>query len=155
MSRTTPDVTGIETIDFSNEVDDPMAAYTGEMPVHSSFALSRLTLVRLCPSNIPRMEPKLPPALRTVASTYFYDLKADRRIVGGHGCDFNAVSYADHYSPHLLYSGSDDTTVKVWDKRSIAKASPVGVLPGHTKALSFWMPRRTEDIFYPMARIKK
>ncbi|KAI7111505.1 WD40 repeat-like protein, partial [Hortaea werneckii] len=60
------------------------------------------------------------------SSVYVYDLEAQRSIlrIPGHQDDVNAVCFGDKMSPHILYSGSDDTTVKVWDRRSLASMRP-------------------------------
>jgi WD repeat-containing protein 23 len=55
----------------------------------------------------------------------------------GHDDDVNAVCFADAMSPHILYSGSDDTTLKVWDRRSMADNRPAGVFLGHTEGLTY------------------
>ncbi|PNH08963.1 LEC14B protein [Tetrabaena socialis] len=67
--------------------------------------------------------------------------------------DVNAVTYADA-SPNIIISGSDDTLIKVWDRRTMPapqpeasssggaggtsprKPRPVGVLVGHTEGLT-------------------
>lgn len=60
---------------------------------------------------------------------YIYDIVAERPILKlrGHTNEVNAVCYGDTNSPHIIYSGSDDTTVKIWDRRSMAEGKPVGV----------------------------
>ena len=40
-------------------------------------------------------------------------------------------------SPHILYSGSDDTTLKVWDRRSMASGREAGVFAGHMEGLTY------------------
>lgn len=55
----------------------------------------------------------------------------------GHTEDVNAVCYGDTNSPHILYSGSDDTTIKVWDRRSMADGREVGIFTGHTEGLTY------------------
>ncbi|KAG2423726.1 hypothetical protein HXX76_015115 [Chlamydomonas incerta] len=84
-----------------------------------------------------------------------------KRVVAraeGHQDDVNAVTYADG-SPNVIVSGSDDTYIKVWDRRTMPSVSPaaaagsgaaaaaaantapraakaVGVLVGHTEGLT-------------------
>ncbi|KAI9222257.1 WD40-repeat-containing domain protein [Blastocladiella britannica] len=74
-------------------------------------------------------------------SLVIYDL--DRRSVvlsvRGHADDVNAVCFADA-STHVLFSGSDDSLIKVWDRRTLRSgdaARPVGVLPGHTEGITY------------------
>ena len=72
-------------------------------------------------------------------SVYVYDLEAQRSIlrIPGHSDDVNAVCFGDKMSPHILYSGSDDTTLKVWDRRSLASMRPAGMFLGHTEGLTY------------------
>lgn len=70
---------------------------------------------------------------------YVYDLEAQRSIlrIPGHHDDVNAVCFGDKMSPHILYSGSDDTTLKVWDRRSLSSMRPAGMFLGHTEGLTY------------------
>lgn len=72
-------------------------------------------------------------------SVYVYDLEAQRSIlrIPAHTDDVNAVCFGDKMSPHILYSGSDDTTLKVWDRRSLASMRPAGLFLGHTEGLTY------------------
>ena len=72
-------------------------------------------------------------------SIYVYDLESSQSIlrIQGHDDDVNAVCYGDKSSPHILYSGSDDTTVKVWDRRSLADGREAGVFMGHTEGVTY------------------
>ena len=55
----------------------------------------------------------------------------------GHEDHVNAVCFADTDSPHILFSGSDDTTIKVWDRRSMASGREAGVFTGHLEGLTY------------------
>lgn len=55
----------------------------------------------------------------------------------GHQDDINAVCFADPLSTNILFSGSDDSVVKVWDRRSMAGGRAAGVLPGHMEGITF------------------
>jgi len=67
---------------------------------------------------------------------YIYDL--DRRVrterVLAHKDDINTVAYADHTN-QIIYSGSDDSLIKVWDRREFTKCK--GVLPGHLHGITY------------------
>jgi DDB1- and CUL4-associated factor 11 len=55
----------------------------------------------------------------------------------GHTDDINAVCFADPLSTNVLFSGSDDSVVKVWDRRSMAGGRESGCLPGHMEGITF------------------
>jgi len=55
----------------------------------------------------------------------------------GHTDDINAVCFADPLSTNVLYSGSDDSFIKVWDRRSMAGGREAGCLPGHMEGITF------------------
>jgi DDB1- and CUL4-associated factor 11 len=68
-----------------------------------------------------------------------YDIESRRTLhrISGHEKDVNAVCFADSSSPHILYSGSDDTTIKVWDTRSMADNREAGAFVGHIEGLTY------------------
>ncbi|KAF2022172.1 WD40 repeat-like protein [Aaosphaeria arxii CBS 175.79] len=72
-------------------------------------------------------------------SVYVYDIERQQSIlrIPGHQDDVNAVCFGDSQSPHILYSGSDDTTLKVWDRRSMGDGREAGVFLGHTEGLTY------------------
>lgn len=61
--------------------------------------------------------------------------------VEGHHDDVNGVAFADSASSNVLISGSDDSYVKVWDRRSLSGGKPAGVLPGHTEGITYVSPK--------------
>ncbi|KAK4775586.1 hypothetical protein SAY87_023547 [Trapa incisa] len=72
-------------------------------------------------------------------SIYVYDLEANKLSlrIPAHTSDVNTVCFADE-SGHLMYSGSDDTYCKVWDRRCFnAREKPAGVLIGHLEGITF------------------
>lgn len=62
--------------------------------------------------------------------------KITLRLVG-HQDDINAVCFADPLSTNVLFSGSDDSFVKVWDRRSMAGGREAGCLAGHMEGITF------------------
>lgn len=70
---------------------------------------------------------------------YVYDLVANKctlRIVA-HEDDVNTVCFADE-SSNLMYSGSDDSFCKVWDRRCLnPRGRPAGTLVGHLEGITF------------------
>jgi len=72
-------------------------------------------------------------------SVYVFDIERGESIlrIPGHEDDVNAVCFGDAASPHILYSGSDDTTLKVWDRRSLGDGRAAGTFLGHTEGLTY------------------
>ncbi|CAG7918269.1 unnamed protein product [Penicillium olsonii] len=73
-------------------------------------------------------------------SVIVYDLETKQPVLclrDRHGHHVNAVCYGDTSSPHILYSGSDDTTLRVWDRRSMGDGREAGVFMGHTEGLTY------------------
>ncbi|TEA11979.1 LEC14B protein [Colletotrichum sidae] len=72
-------------------------------------------------------------------SIVVYDIESRTVLhnVVGHENDVNAVCFADKSSPHILYSGSDDATIKVWDRRSMGDQRPAGAFVGHIEGLTY------------------
>ncbi|KAL4906842.1 hypothetical protein BDW74DRAFT_166960 [Aspergillus multicolor] len=72
-------------------------------------------------------------------SVIVYDLETRQPVlrIRNHEDDVNAVCFGDKSSPHILYSGSDDSTVRVWDRRSMADRREAGVFVGHTEGLTY------------------
>lgn len=72
-------------------------------------------------------------------SIIVYDIETRRVLhsITGHDDHVNAVCFADKSSPHILYSGSDDCTIKVWDRRSMGTAREAGAFVGHIEGLTY------------------
>jgi len=72
-------------------------------------------------------------------SVVVYDIERRQSTLklAKHEDDVNAVCFGDKSSPHILYSGSDDQTLRVWDRRSMADGQPAGVFVGHTEGLTY------------------
>ncbi|KIH91285.1 WD repeat-containing protein 23 [Sporothrix brasiliensis 5110] len=76
----------------------------------------------------------------TNASTIIvYDIESRQVLHSfeGHKHDVNAVCFGDKQSPHLLYSGSDDATIKVWDRRSLGDSRAAGAFVGHCEGITY------------------
>ncbi|KXS15327.1 WD40 repeat-like protein [Gonapodya prolifera JEL478] len=69
---------------------------------------------------------------------FVYDIERKEVLlrIDGHDEDVNAVCFADE-STNVLFSGSDDSFVKVWDRRSLRSNRPSGVLMGHTEGITY------------------
>ncbi|KAJ1262861.1 hypothetical protein BS78_09G141300 [Paspalum vaginatum] len=70
-------------------------------------------------------------------SIYVYDICANKLTLRlpAHTSDVNTVSFADE-TGHLIYSGSDDTLCKVWDRRCLSTGQAAGVLTGHLHGIT-------------------
>lgn len=68
-----------------------------------------------------------------------YDIETRQSVLRlqNHEDEVNAVCFGDSSSPHILYSGSDDTTLRVWDRRSMGDGREAGVFIGHTEGLTY------------------
>ncbi|GMH08350.1 hypothetical protein Nepgr_010190 [Nepenthes gracilis] len=78
-------------------------------------------------------------AASSVDSLYVYDLATNRLALKilAHEDDVNTVCFADE-SGHLIYSGSDDSFCKIWDRRCLNwKDKPAGTLIGHLEGITF------------------
>lgn len=73
------------------------------------------------------------------SSVVVYDIESRTVLhnIQAHNDDVNAVCFADKRSPHILYSGSDDTTIKVWDRRCMGSTREVGAFVGHIEGLTY------------------
>ncbi|KAJ5885139.1 hypothetical protein N7495_009649 [Penicillium taxi] len=74
------------------------------------------------------------------SSVIVYDLETKQPVLSlrnRHQDHVNAVCFGDKSSPHILYSGSDDTTLRVWDRRSMADGREAGVFVGHTEGITY------------------
>ena len=77
----------------------------------------------------------------TKSQRVVYDIEYQRVVLKqqGHTDDVNAVCFADSNSTHVLLSASDDTTIKVWDRRSMGTTNQraVGGFIGHTEGITY------------------
>lgn len=68
---------------------------------------------------------------------YIYDLI--RREVSlqirAHSDDINSACYLDS-SNNLIVTGSDDRLCKIWDRRTMEKGVPVGIMVGHSEGIA-------------------
>lgn len=64
-----------------------------------------------------------------------YDMMQNRvstTVFGAHDDEINSVCWANRESSNLLFTGSDDCFVKIWDRRALgSNGRPAGVFVGH------------------------
>ncbi len=68
-----------------------------------------------------------------------YDLVANRvstRVTNSHSDEINSVCWANRQHSNIFLSGSDDTFVRVWDRRSLSGNRPVGIFVGHAEGIT-------------------
>ena len=72
-------------------------------------------------------------------SIVVYDIESRQQVLAtkGHDNDVNAVCFADKANSNILFSGSDDTTIKVWDRRSMGDSREAGAFIGHTEGVTY------------------
>lgn len=73
------------------------------------------------------------------SSIIVYDIESRQVLhnICGHDDDVNAVAFADPKDPHIIYSGSDDQVIKVWDRRSMSNGREAGAFVGHCEGLTY------------------
>lgn len=72
-------------------------------------------------------------------SVIVYDIESRQQLINidAHDGDVNAVCFADKENSNILFSGSDDTTIKVWDRRSMGDKREAGAFIGHTQGVTY------------------
>lgn len=89
------------------------------------------------------------------SSMYAYDMESKTTVARarGHKDEVNAVAYTDE-TDNVILSGSDDSTIKVWDRREMGRSNPrpVGVILGHTEGLTHIDPRNDGRYFISNAK---
>lgn len=72
---------------------------------------------------------------------HIYDLiqkRVSTTVSGAHSDEINSVCWANRETSNLLYTGSDDCFVKVWDRRALGSngTRPAGVFIGHQEGVT-------------------
>ena len=68
-----------------------------------------------------------------------YDLIANRmvqKVENCHSDEINSVCFANRQHSNILFSGSDDGMVKVWDRRALNSNRPAGIFVGHSEGIT-------------------
>jgi DDB1- and CUL4-associated factor 11 len=71
------------------------------------------------------------------AEVLVYDLQANRissRLENAHHDEINSVCFANRNHSNLIFTGSDDSLVKVWDRRALLKEA--GTFVGHSEGVT-------------------
>ena len=73
------------------------------------------------------------------AQLLIYDLMANRvstSVNNTHTDEINSVCFANRMHSNIIFSGSDDGLIKVWDRRALNSNRPAGVFIGHTEGVA-------------------
>ena len=73
------------------------------------------------------------------AKLLLHDMTVDQLIStveNSHTDAINSVCFANRMYSNILFSGSDDGMVKVWDRRALDSNRPVGVFVGHHEGVT-------------------
>jgi WD repeat-containing protein 23 len=63
--------------------------------------------------------------------------KVSTIVEGAHDDDINSVCWANRESSNILFTGSDDCFVKVWDRRALGSSNkPAGIFIGHQEGVA-------------------
>lgn len=76
-------------------------------------------------------------AATKAADILIYDLVSNRvssRITSAHEDEINSVCFANRNHSNLIFTGSDDSLVKVWDRRVLNKEA--GTFVGHSEGIT-------------------
>mmetsp|Transcript_31970 Transcript_31970/g.31253 ORF Transcript_31970/g.31253 Transcript_31970/m.31253 type:complete len:112 (+) Transcript_31970:793-1128(+) len=76
------------------------------------------------------------------ASILVYDLISNRvtnRVRTSHSDEINSVCFANREDSHVVFTGSDDCTIRVWDRRVLGSGSTgnaMGMFLGHSEGIT-------------------
>lgn len=68
-----------------------------------------------------------------------YDLVSNQmisRLKTTHTDDINSVCFVNRQHSNVILTGSDDSLVKIWDRRALNSNRPAGVFVGHAEGIA-------------------
>jgi WD repeat-containing protein 23 len=68
-----------------------------------------------------------------------YDIEGQRvttRVNDAHKDDINSVCFANKLNSNLIFTGSDDCLIKIWDRRNLKDNRPAGAFVGHQEGVT-------------------
>jgi len=68
-----------------------------------------------------------------------YDLIANKvttLVNNAHRDEVNSVCFANRMNSNIVYTGSDDAMINIWDRRDLARGTPIGHFIGHTEGVT-------------------
>jgi WD repeat-containing protein 23 len=73
------------------------------------------------------------------AEVLVYDLISNRvstTVHSAHEDEINSVCFANRTMSNILFTGSDDSLIKVWDRRALGNNREAGIFVGHFEGIT-------------------
>ena len=73
------------------------------------------------------------------AELLVYDLISNRvstRVENTHDDEINSVCFANRMQSNIMFTGSDDSLIKVWDRRALGNNREAGAFVGHCEGIT-------------------
>lgn len=73
------------------------------------------------------------------ADILIYDLVSNRvitRVPHAHQDEINSVCFANRTHSNIVFTGSDDCYIKIWDRRALGNGMYAGTFVGHTEGVT-------------------
>ncbi len=68
-----------------------------------------------------------------------YDLVANRvstKVTNTHDDEINSVCFANRMTSNIIFTGSDDSLIKIWDRRALGNNRAAGAFVGHSEGIT-------------------
>lgn len=73
------------------------------------------------------------------AEVLVYDLISNRlitRVSDAHNDEINSVCFANRQTSNIIFTGSDDCMIKIWDRRAFGNGLFAGAFVGHCEGIT-------------------
>ena len=73
------------------------------------------------------------------AEVLVYDLISNRvstRVTNTHDDEINSVCFANRMQSNIIFTGSDDSLIKIWDRRALGNNREAGAFVGHCEGVT-------------------
>lgn len=58
------------------------------------------------------------------------------KVEGTHEDEINSVCFANRTSSNIIFTGSDDSFIKIWDRRALSNNREAGAFIGHCEGIT-------------------
>lgn len=68
-----------------------------------------------------------------------YDLISNRvstKVTNSHDDEINSVCFANRMQSNIIFTGSDDSLIKIWDRRALGNNREAGAFIGHCEGIT-------------------